>query len=38
MLSEFSFGSDCEKEKLEDKTKNKKMAVIYQNKKSSEKN
>jgi len=38
MQSKFSFGSDYEKEKLEDKTKNRKIAVIYQNKKSSEKN
>ena len=38
MQSEFYFGSECKKEKLEDKTKNRKIAVIYQNEKSSENN
>jgi hypothetical protein len=38
MQSELTFGSDYKKEKLEDKTKNRKIAVIYQNEKSSEKN
>jgi hypothetical protein len=38
MRSEFSLGSDYKKEKLEDKTKNRIIAVKYRNEKCSETN